>query len=485
MYQPLSSDTEIRLLELLPGAEDSPVAGNLLHVDLNDQNRRTYEALSYTWGSEIDERLIWLNGEPVTLRYNLWCFLNRLRATRDAPRLVWVDAICISQTDHEEKARQVQIIGKIFREAERVLAWVGEHADNSEMLFHSASTSTRSRSLYTSPSIKQWTRMALRGDEDEIQQLRMTTWSAFLNRSYWRRTWIIQEIGVARTIIVHCGNDSISWKKLLASESTFWWKLITIRPLSWCLSFHGIKPVSFSTELRNQYWRMHSLVELREDRKLLNRLGWMTLSLGPLGGISLRTGTVLQLVWEFRDTECSDPRDRIFAILWLERQERGLERQHSRLRGKLERFGILKPYQSITVDYKLSLADLFIQVCLARITTAYYPPDLDHATNLFLSLRMGKVDALHVVDYLLDKLTFDRHGNYMFWVIAGALNECGAFGERLFASNSRQPVFASYGSMRTALFEWRAGQKSLGLWYDDVRPVETQAIEFERVSPDG
>lgn len=34
-----------------------------------------------------------------------------------------------------EKSRQVAMIGRIFQQATRVRVWVGEHADNSELLF--------------------------------------------------------------------------------------------------------------------------------------------------------------------------------------------------------------------------------------------------------------------------------------------------------------------------------------------------------------
>lgn len=43
----------------------------------------------------------------------------------------------------------------------------------------------------------------------------MPEWRFFLGRDYWGRTWIIQEIVLAKDLIVHCGDKSISWDELI------------------------------------------------------------------------------------------------------------------------------------------------------------------------------------------------------------------------------------------------------------------------------
>ncbi|KAI6797812.1 hypothetical protein KC332_g13920 [Hortaea werneckii] len=47
----------------------------------------------------------------------------------------WIDAICINQDDIDEKNCQVQMMGEIYESAECVIACLGEHADDSRLLF--------------------------------------------------------------------------------------------------------------------------------------------------------------------------------------------------------------------------------------------------------------------------------------------------------------------------------------------------------------
>jgi hypothetical protein len=43
-----------------------------------------------------------------------------------------VDAVCIDQKNDKEKVQQIQIMPKIYSQANRVLVWLGEAADNSD-----------------------------------------------------------------------------------------------------------------------------------------------------------------------------------------------------------------------------------------------------------------------------------------------------------------------------------------------------------------
>ena len=133
-HQPLPTPTSTRVFTLQPGAWDSPICLSLEEIDLDDKPHLEYEAISYTWGPLGEEIPIHIEGhENVLIRVNLWNFIRRLRSERK-PRTLWADAICISQSDPVEKGKQVELIGRVFGQALRVLVWVGEHADGSEQI---------------------------------------------------------------------------------------------------------------------------------------------------------------------------------------------------------------------------------------------------------------------------------------------------------------------------------------------------------------
>ena len=139
-HRPLTTETCIRFVILHRGLEPDTIRCSLSEIDLKQDGEAAdlpeFEALSYTWGLKVAEEIILVEDAEVLIRHNLFSVLQQLR-NHDLNRKVWVDALSISQTDLAEKADQVAMIGRIFKRAVRVRAWVGEHADGSECLFRS------------------------------------------------------------------------------------------------------------------------------------------------------------------------------------------------------------------------------------------------------------------------------------------------------------------------------------------------------------
>jgi len=71
-----------------------------------------YRAVSYEWGDPCYTDGILVDGKLFTVRANLWNFLAQARRERFFGTL-WIDAICINQTDIEERSSQVAIMGLI------------------------------------------------------------------------------------------------------------------------------------------------------------------------------------------------------------------------------------------------------------------------------------------------------------------------------------------------------------------------------------
>lgn len=97
-----------------------------------------FEALSYVWGSEDDPGLAFvqtsagISTRTISIGRNLESALRHLRYG-DKPRKLWVDAICINQTDDDEKSVQVRRMSRIYQSAYRVVAWIGPKADGSDV----------------------------------------------------------------------------------------------------------------------------------------------------------------------------------------------------------------------------------------------------------------------------------------------------------------------------------------------------------------
>ncbi|KAF1807916.1 hypothetical protein P152DRAFT_463055 [Eremomyces bilateralis CBS 781.70] len=124
---------EVRLLKLLPYDGNDKLkfipTCNIFHVSLHTKPRFT--ALSYVWGAAADSRLILLENSPVLVTKNLYDAMMALRPTNEHI-IMWIDSLCINQLDDAEKSWQVALMADIYRQAEKVVAWLGTADDQSD-----------------------------------------------------------------------------------------------------------------------------------------------------------------------------------------------------------------------------------------------------------------------------------------------------------------------------------------------------------------
>ena len=158
---------------------------DIRHTELpSDATSLGYSCLSYVWGTDAPTRRIRLNGSPYWIRRNLWDFLVFARE-RHCSTWFWIDALCIDQENVTERNHQVQQMGQIFPQAEKVFAWFGNNQDISNFLANSGHTRGSYAGYY-----------------------------AFYGSSYWNRAWIIQEFALARQVILTAGSQELPLESL-------------------------------------------------------------------------------------------------------------------------------------------------------------------------------------------------------------------------------------------------------------------------------
>ncbi|KAJ4201510.1 hypothetical protein NW767_006598 [Fusarium falciforme] len=217
--------SQIRLLEM-----DETVSGadwKLSVVSLEDKPRFT--ALSYAWGTSEENEEIRLNGKVVPIKGNLAYALRPVYQhwvdafpdKRSRQMFLWADALCIDQNDVEEKSSQVPLMGTIFSRAELVMCWLGQESDSLycaldtiEMLYSEWSEKddiSDLRWILHHPSLCDvWT------DERDDSWIN-TRWEAmyeFTRLGYWHRTWVFQEIVLAKRVRAICGRKALEWHKI-------------------------------------------------------------------------------------------------------------------------------------------------------------------------------------------------------------------------------------------------------------------------------
>ncbi|PMD32423.1 HET-domain-containing protein [Hyaloscypha variabilis F] len=218
-YDPLAIDSEtpaIRLVTLLPGY-GSKIECMLTQVSLIDGP--CYEALSYCWGDASKRETIVCNGRTLSITESLY---NALRELRNGHPVLWIDAICIDQSSNAEKNQQVLLMRNIYEAASHVLIWLGPLPTGNHgglgvirgLLNAKSAQEVRDdrrswlvltdaeRKDYGLPGFLE----SVRGDPAYI------AFANLLERAWFTRVWIIQELAVSRDAIVIEGlSHQYSW----------------------------------------------------------------------------------------------------------------------------------------------------------------------------------------------------------------------------------------------------------------------------------
>ncbi|KAF4952512.1 hypothetical protein FGADI_6747 [Fusarium gaditjirri] len=191
-YSSLAPTTEIRIFTLQQGISNDPIVCILRSVTRTEAE---YYALSYEWGDESkNDPFITVNDRTVQVRANLLDALKSIRKPTEDLQL-WVDAICINQSDLKEKSQQVAMMGETFKNAVGIISWLGPTKDDSDLAMDLMSDADDLESKLSSFS----------KSSRESQAL-----FSLCHRRYWLRVWIIQELYLAKSYVVWCGARSIA-----------------------------------------------------------------------------------------------------------------------------------------------------------------------------------------------------------------------------------------------------------------------------------
>jgi hypothetical protein len=289
-YEIFDDSKQIRLLTLAPGKDLDPLHGRLDKFPLDDSDVPFYEALSYTWGSVEDPGYISIDSsnQRLAVTKDLATALRYLRH-EEKPRVLWIDAVCVNQRDLDERSQQVKRMADIYTLAHRVVVWLGEDADDSDLAlcalqdlgtkvkvdwhrFKMSSAASTSSAGHWADASQQ-----LPYDEKVIKAI-----YHFFGRSWFRRLWIWQEIWLSSPkSVLLCGKHLILWE--------------VFRNAIFCL-FRKTFALDRIPFLPDYYLRRDHIYKLCNSDTVTSFLSLAELTTG---------------------SQCSDPRDRVYALLSL------------------------------------------------------------------------------------------------------------------------------------------------------------------------
>lgn len=294
VYSPLKPG-EIRILRLqktrwwLPGS----VEADLIHVPMYPPPE--YEAVSYRWGSSERTESIVLDGSTTFAITRSAYDLLILRRSLWRVRTIWIDAICINQSDETEKAAQVQLMREIYHHASRVVICPGGNW----------TARVAAHLLYeTLAATYQFSDTILGLNKLTSAEKLSTKWKALkelLLNEYFTRAWVVQEVAVGKKVELYYGGLYIDWNVFFQ------------------LAMH----------LAHPHRREMLTLGDRKDRSFLGTSSLENIAIMEFlradstafgDDVSERTGldAVLFSTFTFRAT---DPRDKVFAVLGIARFE--------------------------------------------------------------------------------------------------------------------------------------------------------------------
>lgn len=335
-HEPIAtSKGQIRLLRLLKDlSHDGLLQCTLQTADLH--SRPQYQGISYVWGPELPLRQIVLNGALYSIRRNLWQFLNEFRTDSANDGYLWIDQVAINQANTLERNQQVQIMGTIFSQADRVVCWLGrpdrryatvkaaleQHQDDYDPGYRRRWQMCSMHSLQSKCPVCERQRLGRRpqlGGSQRLgrrQRLDGTGGTQFdiIGSPYWTRLWITQEFVLARDLILAFGHERLTEADIM----------------EYCALLR-------SARFEDVAWRIRALLELRIPRARQGEYG--------LAWYELLSYIQLQ------GLQCTDSRDLVYGLL-----------------------GLLQPSERVAVDYDMHSSELLGKILDRMVLTERKSP---------------------------------------------------------------------------------------------------------------
>jgi len=198
-YAPLE-EGDIRVLTILPSQDPaSQITCGLSRVSLEAAVAEGFTALSYTWGPPTQpQHAIAVDGRTLTVGEQLHRALVSLRSSSEPLRL-WVDAVCICQSDLGEKDVQLPLMRYIYGRARRVEIWLGPDEDDTGFAIRTIAA----------------------GDLAAQSGIRyLWALATLLSRPWFTRVWVVQEVALAQPGApwARSGSESAPWDDFAAAS---------------------------------------------------------------------------------------------------------------------------------------------------------------------------------------------------------------------------------------------------------------------------
>ncbi|KAF9872365.1 hypothetical protein CkaCkLH20_10192 [Colletotrichum karsti] len=378
-YRPLNLPHETRVLIVQPGNFEDDLICSLSHLNLASP-AEPYDALSYCWSKSVDRdastdpdteipwsvygrdendqlvdkggRKLWkdlvddpyfyesyirmggkmpdapitCNGVTMVVGGELYRALRRLRPKDGPPLRIWVDAVCINQDDIAERNEHVKIMGQVYAGASKTRVWLGEstqfdmHALETLMAISQVLSKflTEARQLETDPNPQRllllvqaqfWT-------TPNIERLEWGLVAEMLNRAWFKRTWIIQEVANSKNIAVQIGDLEFEWEFLSG----------VVRAMSdYKINYFISECKAFKAITMMEYLRQERL-----DKETDTAMSF------------------LRLLEELRDFNATIPSDKIYSVL-----------------------GLTKMRDEVVVDYALSPEEVFTNFAIQELESGF------------------------------------------------------------------------------------------------------------------
>ena len=353
---PLVYDTlplgSIRILTVLPGSPSSKLrctlgATRLLTAFSMRSVETSFEALSYTWGETVNLQRVTCNESELQVTQNLFQALVQLRY-ENAPRTLWVDAICINQEDLDEKSKQIPLMKFIYAYAERVIIWLGPADETTSkglsLVDHAARCLRRETGLNLPlpgkdkipPERFDDERNCARGFPSKTE---LGEWMSLMNlfeRKWFTRCWVFQESALATAATVQVGHYELDWADLCVASTFFSYKSYSSIVKGHSAALLHVFNLCSSSRIGSGAGEFRSMPLAAW---IFGFLGVFSFSPVRPRFTNFRRMPLIELLISTYRFQATDPKDKVFAVLGLAEEE-----------------------VNFPVDYKMSLEEICTNV---------------------------------------------------------------------------------------------------------------------------